>query len=60
MNRIKIELEKQERSKAWLARKLGVHSTTIFKYCANKNQPSAQRIKEIAEILGVTMEDLIV
>lgn len=59
MNKIKAVLEDQGRTKTWLARQLGVHQTTIYKYCANDNQPSARRLKTISELLNVTMEELI-
>lgn len=57
-NRIKETLEAQGRTKTWLADQLGVHQTTIHKYCANQMHPDIFKLKLISEILGVTMEEL--
>jgi len=60
MNKIKAELEKQGRTKIWLAKELGVHRSAVYKYCSNTMQPDIVKFKQISLLLGVKMEDLII
>ena len=58
--RIKDRLMEMERTQAWLARKLGLTQATISRWL-NGNAPwpmSPRRLPQIAEVLGLTVEDL--
>jgi len=60
MNKIAETLKEQGRSIVWLAEKVNVKEKTFRNYTSNINQPSAVILKKVAEVLGVTMEDLVV
>ncbi|MBQ7870415.1 MAG: helix-turn-helix transcriptional regulator [Prevotella sp.] len=48
---IKDELERQERSVSWLARKLNCHRSVVYRIF-NKNSIDTNLLKSISEILG--------
>lgn len=58
-NRISDLLAEKERSQRWLSRKLGISANTVNSYCAQRLQPTLDRLFQIAEILGVSVVDLI-
>jgi len=58
-NRISDLLAEKERSQRFLARKLGISANTVNSYCAQRLQPTLDRLFQIAEILGVSVVDLI-
>lgn len=60
LNRIKLVLVEKEVSQTELAKKLGKSFSTINAYCSNRKQPSLELLYEIADILSVSMKDLIV
>lgn len=60
LNRIKLVLVEKEVSQTELAKKLGKSFSTINAYCSNRKQPSLGLLNEIADILSVSMKDLIV
>ncbi len=60
LNRIKLVLVEKEVSQTELAKKLGKSFSTINAYCSNRKQPSLELLNEIADILSVSMKDLIV
>ena len=60
LNRIKLVLVEKEVSQTELAKKLGKSFSTINDYCSNRKQPSFELLNEIADILSVSMKDLIV
>ena len=60
LNRIKLVLVEKEVSQTELAKKLGKSFSTINAYCSNHKQPSLELLNEIADILSVSMKDLIV
>ena len=60
LNRIKLVLVEKEVSQTELAKKLGKSFSTINAYCSNREQPSLELLNEIADILSVSMKDLIV
>lgn len=60
LNRIKLVLVEKEVSQTELAKKLGKSFSTINAYCSNRKQPSLELLSEIADILSVSMKDLIV
>ena len=43
----------------WLATKICVTDNTVSNWCQNKAQPSLQVLKQIAEVLGVDITDLL-
>ncbi len=59
-NRIKSEMKKQGRSIQWLADELCISRSSVYKYYENQSQPSIFRLKRISELIGTTMEELIV
>lgn len=60
LNRIKLVLVEKEVSQTELAKKLGKSFSTINAYCSIRKQPSLELLNEIADILSVSMKDLIV
>ena len=60
INRIKSVLVEKDKSQTWLAEKLGKSFCTVNVYCTNRNQPSLETLKQIADILSVSIKDLIV
>ena len=59
INRLKVELVKQNKTAKRLAEQMEKDPATISKWCTNKAQPSLETIKKIAEILQVKMSDLV-
>ena len=59
INRIKSVLVEKDKSQTWLAEKLGKSFCTVNGYCTNRNQPSLETLKQIADILSVSIKDLI-
>ena len=60
LNRIKLVLVEKDVSQTDLAKKLGKSFSTINAYCSTRKQPSLELLNEIADILSVSMKDLIV
>jgi len=60
MNRIKEVLNKQGRSQAWLADKIGRSYVIVNNYCNNKAQPSIDVLTKIAFILDIDIRELLV
>ena len=60
LNRIQYFLTQQGRTKTWLAWRTGEKLSTISRNCANKSQPTVDRLMKISYSLGVSMEDLMV
>lgn len=60
LNRIKLVLVEKEVSQTELAKNIGKSFSTINAYCSNRKQPSLELLNEIADILSVSMKDLIV
>ena len=59
MNRIKVVLVEKKKTSKWLAEVLGKNPATISKWCTNTSQPSLETLFQIAECLGVKVQDLI-
>ena len=57
INRIKSVLVEKDKSQTWLAEKLGKSFCTVNGYCTNRNQPSLETLKQIADILSVSIKD---
>jgi putative transcriptional regulator len=60
MNKIKQILEEKGIKQVWLADKLGKSFNTINGYAQNRTQPSLEVLFEIAKILNINVQDLIV
>ena len=59
LNRIKCVLVEKDISQIQLAKNLGKSFSTINAYCSNRKQPSLELPSKIADILSVSMKDLI-
>ena len=59
MNRIKEVLKDKEISQTWLAKQTGKSYNTINQYARNVRQPSLEDLYKIAEILQVSVKDLL-
>lgn len=59
MNRLKVVLAETKRTNRWLAEQLGKDQATVSKWCTNTSQPSLETLSQIAECLGVKVQDLI-
>ena len=59
LNRLKVVLAEKNKTGIWLAQQLGKDRTTVSKWCSNAVQPSLETVIEIAQCLGVGVEELI-
>ena len=59
LNRLKEVLAETKRTNRWLAEQLGKDQATVSKWCTNTSQPSLETLFQIAECLGVTVQELI-
>ena len=59
MNRLKVVLAETKRTNRWLAEQLGKDQATVSKWCTNTSQPSPETLFQIADCLGVKVQDLI-
>ncbi|MCH3982447.1 MAG: helix-turn-helix domain-containing protein [Prevotella sp.] len=59
INRIKVVLAEKRLTNKWLAEKLGKNPTTVSKWCTNSSQPQLETFLQIAQCLGVTLNDLV-
>lgn len=60
MNRIKEVLESKGIMQKWLSEKLGKSYNMVNSYVQNRRQPSIEDLYKIAEILDVSVKDLLV
>ncbi len=60
INKIKLAIVKSKKTNKWLAEQLGVNPATVSKWCTNKTQPDLYTLRRIAELLSVSMNDLII
>jgi len=60
LNRIKKVLEEKGIKQIWLAEKLGKSFSSINAYVCNRKQPSLEVLSQIAEVLQVSIKDLII
>lgn len=58
-NRLKVLLAEQKKSNKWLSEQLNVGQATISKWCTNKGQPSLETAKKIADLLEVSLDELV-
>ena len=59
INRLKLVLVEQKRTSKRLAEQLGVNPSTVSKWCTNTSQPPLETLIQIAQHLGVTIQDLL-
>ncbi|CAI8326747.1 MAG: Uncharacterised protein [Bacteroidetes bacterium MED-G17] len=60
MNRIKEVLEEKGIKQIWLAEQLGKSYNMVNSYVQNRRQPSIECLYEIAEILKISVKELLV
>ena len=60
MNRIKEALKEKNLTQVWLADKLGKSFKMVNAYACNRKQPSLETLFTTADLLGVSVKDLIV
>lgn len=60
LNRIKAVLVEKDVSQTDLAKELGKSFSTINAYCCNRQQPSLVILHQIAEVLSVSIRELLV
>ena len=60
LNRIREVLEEKGIKQTWLADKLGKSFSMVNAYVCNRKQPSLEILYQIAEILGVDPQDLLI
>lgn len=60
LNRIKAVLVEKDVSQTDLAKELGKSFSTINAYCCNRQQPSLEILHQIAEVLSVSVRELLV
>jgi len=59
MNRIKEVLERKGIKQIWLAEQLGKSYNMVNSYAQNRRQPSLEDLYKIAEILDISVKDLL-
>ena len=59
LNRLKVVLVEQKKTGKWLAEQLGVSTTTTSRWCSNSAQPDLHTLNKIAQLLNVSIYDLI-
>jgi len=60
MNRIKEVLKEKGIKQTWLAEQLGKSYNVVNGYVQNRKQPRIEVLYEIAEILGVSVKELLI
>ena len=60
INRIKVVLVEKKRTNKWLAEQLGRDPATVSKWCTNVAQPTLETLLQIAKLLEVEVQDLLV
>lgn len=60
LNRIKLVLVEKGITQTELAKRLGKSFSTINAYCSNRKQPSLELLSKIADVLSVSIKDLII
>jgi transcriptional regulator with XRE-family HTH domain len=60
MNRIKEILVERKIKQIWLAKELGKSYNMVLSYTTNKRQPSIETLYKIAEILNISVKELLI
>lgn len=59
LNRLKVVLADKNKTNKWLAEQLGRDRATISKWVTNSSQPPLEAMIQIAQCLGVGIEELV-
>lgn len=59
INRIKVVLAEKKRTAKWLAEQIERNPATVSKWCTNTTQPSMDALLDIANALGMNIQDLL-
>lgn len=59
VNRIKTVLADKQKTCKWLANEMGMSENAVYRWTANRLQPSLQQLCDAARILDVDIRDLI-
>ena len=59
MNRIRVILDEKGIKQTWLAEKLNKSYNMVNSYVTNKRQPSVEVLYKIAEVLDISVKDLL-
>jgi transcriptional regulator with XRE-family HTH domain len=59
LNRIKVVLIEQQKTRKWLAEQLGKSTCTVSKWCSNSSQPDLATLDKIATLLDIDRRELI-
>ena len=60
LNKIKEVLDNKGISQTWLANHLGKSFSMVNAYVCNRRQPTLENLYQIAEILEVSVKDLLI
>jgi len=60
MNRIKDVLVQKGLKQIWLSKELGKSYNMVISYTTNRRQPSVEILYRIADILDVSVKDLLI
>lgn len=60
LNKIKEVLDDKGISQTWLANQLGKSFSMVNAYVCNRRQPTLENLYQIAEILEVSVKDLLI
>lgn len=60
LNRLKVVLAEKDKTNKWLAEQLGKDYSTVSKWCTNTTQPNLETLIQIAKVLGVEVQELLV
>lgn len=59
INRIKVVPAEKKRTAKWLAEQIVRNPATVSKWCTNTTQPSMDALLDIANALGMNIQDLL-
>ena len=59
-NRIKAILADKQKTRKWLAEKVGRSKATVSRWCSNQIQPHLEILYQIADELEIDVRDLLV
>ena len=60
INRIKVMLAEKGKTNKWLSEQVGKDPATVSKWCTNMAQPTLETLLQIAKLLEVEVQDLLV
>ncbi len=60
MNRIKEVLVQKGLKQIWLSKELGKSYNMVLSYTTNRRQPSVETLYKIADILNISVKDLLI